>query len=114
MADQKDLRGGTEGIGAAHLIENAPNEEGTREAGAPSGGVHVEQPSRYQSRTGFAGRAPADDALLAGGKTVAQLRAYVRGCDFPANKEDVKRLAQSVHLYQREVARIVGSGDPEV
>ena len=28
-----------------------------------------------------------------------------------ANKEDVKRLAQSVHLYQREVARIVETAD---
>jgi len=51
-------------------------------------------------------------ALLGSGSELAQVRAYVEGCAFPANKEDVIRAARIVHERHPE-AHVVLIGGPD-
>src|SRR5439155_27152691 len=93
-AAQPERRPGTQGGDGARLIDPQTKAEGTPGVGSAAGGASVEQPSQFAPRTGLAGRVPADDPRVARGQTIAQLRAYVAGCAFPANKEDVIRAAR--------------------
>jgi len=86
------LRGGTEGGELSRAMDPASADEGTPGVASASGGVHIEQPSRYSPRTDLPARVNPDGRLM-GGKTPEAILGYIAGVEFPAKKDAIVRAA---------------------
>jgi len=67
--------------------------QSTQDVTAPSGGVHLDAPSRATPNTHLADR-PVEAPRLAGGKTPEMIAGYLDGVSFPQKKDALVRAAR--------------------